>query len=153
VKSIKKMPQSFHARYDAKGKIYKYFIANKRPSVFQNNYIYYHPQKLDMRLLKTTAKLFVGTHNFLSFTTSKLPNTTRTINDIKIAKDNQQTVITVKGNGFLRYMVRMLVGAMLDVSNHNKTTNDIRELLIHPKKGASITKAKACGLYLVKVCY
>jgi tRNA pseudouridine38-40 synthase len=117
------------------------------------NYIYYCPKKINSSLLKSATKLFVGKHDFLSFTISTLANTTRKIDYIKINKAKSQTIITIKGQGFLRAMIRMLIGSLLDLNSHTKTLKDIEYLLNNPKKGSSISKVDGCGLYLYQVCY
>jgi tRNA pseudouridine38-40 synthase len=103
--------------------------------------------------MKKISKLFEGKHNFVSFSISDIEDTVRTIKKIKIEKKSNKVYIYVTGNGFLRGMVRMIVGNLLDVSEGKKTQNDIQFLFDNPKKGSSITKAKACGLYLYDVKY
>lgn len=143
----------FHARFNAKNKTYQYVINNDKYDLFKNHYELFYPHKLNLPLLKKGAKLLIGTHDFKSFSTSDLNDTVRTINYIKFKKNKKHLFITINGDGFLRNMVRMIVGSLLDLNEHKKTIKDIQLLLNHPKKGSAITKIKASGLYLLKVNY
>ncbi|MDE5599788.1 MAG: tRNA pseudouridine(38-40) synthase TruA, partial [Ureaplasma sp.] len=98
-------------------------------------------------------KMFLGKHDFLSFSTSEVEDTIREVNSIKIFKKKNIIEIYINGNGFLRSMVRMLVAAMMNYSQDKISLEKIKWLLDNPKKGASIEKAKACGLYLERVYY
>jgi tRNA pseudouridine38-40 synthase len=113
----------------------------------------YYTHNINLPLIKKTAKLFIGKHNFKSFSTSELDDTIRIISSITFQKLNNHLTITIKANGFLRNMVRMIVGALLDVNERKKNIEQIKELLNNPEKGSSITKVKGCGLYLYKVNY
>jgi tRNA pseudouridine38-40 synthase len=104
-------------------------------------------------LIKKASKLLLGTHNFKSFSITDVEDTVRTISKFNITKQKDYINIEITGNGFLRGMVRMIVGALLDINENKKTLNDISDLLNNPKKGSSITKARAAGLYLKKVYY
>jgi tRNA pseudouridine38-40 synthase len=143
----------FHARFNAKNKTYQYVINNGKFDLFRNNYELFYPTKINLALLKKGSKLLIGTHDFKSFSTSELEDTTRTINYIKFKKNKNYLFITINGNGFLRNMVRMIVGSLLDLNENKKTIDDFKRLLNEPKKGSAITKVKAAGLYLVKVNY
>jgi tRNA pseudouridine38-40 synthase len=143
----------FHARFDAKNKTYQYIINNGKYDLFKSKYELFYPGKINLLLLKKGAKLLIGTHDFKSFSTSELNDTTRIINYIKFKKNLNRYYIIINGNGFLRNMVRMIVGALLDLNENKKTLEDFKRLLKEPKKGSAISKAKAGGLYLLKVYY
>jgi tRNA pseudouridine38-40 synthase len=121
--------------------------------VFYNDYALFHNKKINIKKIKEASKLLIGRHDFLSFSISENENTVREIKTIKTIKKNNFIIISVVGTGFLRGMVRMIVGTLLDYSDGKKTINDIKKLLLNPKKGSAITKVKACGLYLNKVKY
>ncbi|MDR0341442.1 MAG: tRNA pseudouridine(38-40) synthase TruA [Mycoplasmataceae bacterium] len=153
VKKMCLISLNFHATHSSLHKTYIYFITTKK-NVFNKDLMYFFNYDIDVKKLKHISKLFLGQHNFLSFSTSELENTIRVINFIRIRKvDNCVYKISVDGNGFLRNMVRMLVGAMLDYLINKKSEVDIIELLNNPKKGSSITKVEGRGLYLDKVYY
>jgi tRNA pseudouridine38-40 synthase len=143
----------FHARFNAKNKTYQYIINLGNYDLFRSRYELFYKKPIKLPLLKKAAKLLIGTHDFKSFSTSELPDTVRTINYIKFKKTKQGLLITVNGNGFLRNMVRMIVGSLLDLNENKKTIADFQQLLAKPAKGSAITKAKGCGLYLMKVNY
>jgi tRNA pseudouridine38-40 synthase len=152
-RSIKLVNDKFHARYLAKYKIYHYVINLHKENVFENNYIHNYKHKVDLKLMKKCARLFVGKHDFKSFSRSELTNTTRTIRYIKFKKQNNKLTISICGDGFLRNMVRMIVGSLFDINEGIKQLSDITKLLTHPLKGSAISKAPARGLYLLKVIY
>lgn len=153
IKSIKLVDDLFNARFSAKSKTYIYKISNDVNGVFINNYTLKYNKPLNIKKMKQAANLLIGKHNFLSFSISEVEDTVRVIKSIKITNNGSVTLITITGNGFLRAMVRMIVGMLLDVNENKKTLDDVKNLLSNPKKGSSITKVKACGLYLNKVKY
>jgi tRNA pseudouridine38-40 synthase len=150
---VKENDAMFHARFNTKNKTYQYVVNFDKYDVFKANYELFYPTKINLPLLKKGAKLFVGEHDFKSFTTSVFENTVRKINYIHFKKNQSKLFIIVNGNGFLRNMVRMIVGSLLDLNENKKTLNDLKKLLKEPAKGNAITKARACGLYLLKVNY
>jgi tRNA pseudouridine38-40 synthase len=151
IKSLKKVGNDFHARFSAKAKEYIYKIYNKNDNPFFKDYYLVYDKPINLTKIKAASKLFIGKHNFLSFSISDIEDTARNIEYIKINKVGNEIVIKIKGNGFLRGMVRMIVGALIDVNENRKTNEDIKKLLNNPKKGSSITKVRASGLYLNKV--
>lgn len=153
IKSIRKVSDDFHARFNIKEKIYLYKINTKKKDFFKSNEIYQYNKKINVKKMKEASKLFIGEHDFLSFSTSEKNNTNRTINSIHIKKKKGIINIYISGNGFLRNMVRMIVASLIDVSENKKTINDIKELINNPSKGSSINKAPGCGLYLYKLIY
>jgi tRNA pseudouridine38-40 synthase len=153
IKSLKNVDPDFNARFSAKSKEYIYKINLDKDNVFLNNYALLYIKPIDIKKIKECASFFVGVHNFLSFSISDIEDTVRTISTIKVIKKGKLIEIRVVGNGFLRGMVRMLIGAILDYNEDKKTKEDITKLLNNPKKGSSITKVRACGLYLNKVRY
>jgi tRNA pseudouridine38-40 synthase len=143
----------FHARFHAQNKTYQYVINNGSYDVFKNNYELFYPDKIKLPLLKKGSKLLIGSHDFKSFSTSDLNDTIRKINYIRFKQINHHLFININGDGFLRNMVRMIIGALLDLNEGKKSLLDIKKLLEYPKKGSAISKTKACGLYLLKVNY
>jgi tRNA pseudouridine38-40 synthase len=150
---IKKTTNNFHARYSAKDKTYIYKINLDKTNPFIENYSLNYFKKIDLNKIKSASKLFVGQHNFLSFSITEIADTIRTINFIKITKNKNLLEIKINANGFLRGMVRMIVGSLLDINENKKTNDDINNLFNNPKKGSSIRKVNGSGLYLYKVNY
>lgn len=151
---IRQTNSNFHARYLAKEKIYLYKI-NVSPNLspLDYDYVWQYLKPLDLNKLRKVAKIFVGTHDFLSFATVPEGNTVRTIKYIKINKNNNIVSFKIAGNGFLRSMVRMVVGAIVNCANEKISIADCIDFFNNPKKGKAVFKAPAGGLYLMGVKY
>lgn len=148
---------SFHARYSAHKKIYVYKIKNTtEKSVFEDRYYSYVKENIDVDLLIKASKLFIGVHDFKNFTTNKIEEVesfVKTIYDVKVKKSKQKIEIQFYGSGFLRYQVRMMVGALIVVATHKKDISFISHLLKDNVDEKCSYKADPQGLYLKKVIY
>lgn len=157
ITSISKASDSFHARFSVKRKIYLYKIkTNKNKNVFDNRYFAYEKRTLDESLLKKAASLFIGTYDFKNFTTNtkdEVESFIKTIYDVKVKILKKQINLEFVGSGFLRYQIRMMVGAILEVSCGKKDLNFITHLLNEKVSEKCSYKAKPEGLYLKKVIY
>lgn len=151
--NIKPVDDEFNARYNAKNKTYLYVINCGEFDLFKNNYVFNYNKQINLNKIKSAIKLFIGQHNFLSFSKSDYKDTVRKINSIKLKQDKSLLKIEINGNGFLRCMVRMIVGSLIDLNENKKTLNDIKSLLNNPKKGKANIVAVAKGLYLKQVKY
>lgn len=156
IKSLKEVSSSFHARYDARKKVYCYkiLLGEDDPLLFDYYYIYH--QAFDYSLFKKVLKHFIGTHNYQNFTSKKedKDNFIRTIYRIKVQKKSNKISITFIGNGFMRYMIRNIVGYAFAVMENKETLSTLKKLLDDnlPRHITSY-KAPAKGLYLKKVIY
>ncbi len=153
---IEEVDDSFHARFSVKTKTYEYRINIGEYDVFLNGYAYQCFYKLDVELMKKATKMYVGTHDFSSFNTSSLkeyPNQVRTIKQFKIMEKGDMLIIRVTGTGFLKNMVRIMVGTLIDLGRGKKKLEDVREMLEHPDKSKRRYNADPNGLYLVKIRY
>ena len=156
VLSLKRVEDDFHARFSAKGKTYIYKIRNaKLSSPFESDLEYTLAQELDVEKMVEASKLFTGEHNFQNFTTKEEDDAgfVRNISEISITKQNEHIVILMTGNGFMRYMVRMIVGTLIQVGLGKLTSEDIMKILEDPVRKPSSYKAPAYGLYLKEVRY
>ena len=156
VMEVKQVNKDFHARYSVKKKTYEYLINVGEYDVFLRGRAYQCFYKLDIDLMKQGAALFLGEHNFASFNTSSLkeyPNQVRTISEFSITRKKDILKIRVTSSGFLRNMVRIMVGTLIDLGRGKKTLDDIREMLEHPNKSTRRYNADPNGLYLVKIFY
>ena len=154
VRECEIVSDKFHARFSAKNKTYLYKINMcSNFNVFEKDIVYQYNKNIDFDKLKKFSNIIKGEHNFLSFSTSELENTIRTIYDFSFEIKNEILEIKVVGNGFLRNMVRMLIGVFLDWNEGKINSSDIVSLLENPKKGAGIRKVNGCGLYLLEVSY
>ena len=154
--SLEKVDDDFHARYNAKRKIYEYDILLKNKEVFNYDLAYLYPMDLDLDLLKEALKLFEGEHNYQDFTSKEEDEGgfIRTIYSIKVIQENDLVKITFEGNGFMRYQIRNMVGSAIAVANKKEPLSFIENHLKDNKKREIIAyKAPACGLYLVDVVY
>ncbi|MGL5630636.1 MAG: tRNA pseudouridine(38-40) synthase TruA [Mycoplasmoidaceae bacterium] len=152
IKLIEEVDINFHARFMTKSKTYMYVINNGNYDLFRRNYELFVKTKINIELLKKTAEKFVGTHNFSSFSTTKKMSKIRTIKKIEIIDSSNNLIfIKITADGFLKYMVRMIIGKLIQI-NFGKEDN-ISYLLNNPKKGSSLYKEKSHALYLLNVEY
>ena len=111
--------ENFHSRYSALKKEYRYLLSTKEYDPFQTNYIYQYGRSLDIDLMRDAAKIFIGEHNFASFCSyDQYGNTIRTLYTFDIEEEDGIITFRLIGNGFRRYMVRHLVGGIIQVGAH-----------------------------------
>ena len=152
IKNINKVSNNFHARYHVKEKEYLYKINIGDFSLFEKDYILQYNKKLNINLMKKASKKIIGKHNFERFTSidDKKETYIREVNNIKIEKNKNYIYIYVSGKGFLKYMVRNIVGLLIEISENKKTINDINKIF-NKEKNIIPRKIDACGLYLNKI--
>lgn len=156
ITNIKKAAKDFNARFNAKHKTYIYSInTNNINDAVESNHIYQYNKPINISLLKRSNKVFLGKHNFLSFSTDERSGESlqREILSISTKKNKDLVKIAIKGTGFLRSQVRMMVGSMLALNEGKISLSKIKQWLNDPKKGQAVYKAPACGLCLVKIKY
>src|SRR6476469_8349695 len=147
----------FHARLSAKGKIYRYRIWNA-PVLppFEYRRAWSITEPLDLKILKSAAKHFVGTREFAAFAANRgkpEPSTIRTINSARVRKKGPCVSIEFDGNGFLYKMVRLMVGALVQCALRKMRIDEITSRLRSGKIESARFTAAAEGLYLVRVRY
>ena len=153
VKKVKNVSDNFHARLSAQKKeyIYKINLGSFKSCL---NFYYYQPrQKLDLNLMKEASKVLLGTHDFHNFISGDNDKTVTTIYSITFRKKMDDKVeISFIGTGFYRYMVRNLMGALIEVGKYNTGSEQLKKMLdtIDTK---TLPTAPAEGLYLNKVWY
>ncbi|MBO6103540.1 tRNA pseudouridine(38-40) synthase TruA [bacterium] len=154
IKSCQKKPGFFNARFDCKQRSYIYYVQLKPFDIFQRNYVYQYDYQVNFTQLKQTAKIFLGQHDFLSYSTSELVNTTRIIKQFSVTKLKPNLIkFHIVANGFLRSQIRMMIGCLLKFNEHKLTKDDLLNLLNHPQKGKSIFKVASTGLYFANAKY
>ena len=155
VKSLRIVPNDFHARLSAKEKTYRYVLNLKEPSAFTDKYEQVLDGKLDIKEMKKCTKLFEGKHCFQNFTTKEEDedNFVRTIYRIQIDEFDYHLHITFVGTGFMRYMVRLIVGTLIQVGKGKLSVRDVDEILYKKERLPVSYKAEAKGLFLVEVKY
>ncbi len=156
VTSVVNESENFHARFNAIGKHYEYKLYMGEKNIFLRDHSFYCYYNLNMQVLQDCCKMFEGTHDFSSFCTNEFgthPDQVRTIYECSVKKVDNEIIFTFRGKGFLRYMVRMLVGTMIEAARGKITVAEVEKILLAKSKDACRYKAKACGLYLVEVLY
>lgn len=155
VYSCKNASPRFHARLLAKEKTYCYRLWNSdAPCVFDRRYVYVDSRPLDISLMQSAAKFFIGKHDFSAFcANSKMKKSTeRHISAFKVERVDNEIRFTVTGNGFLHHMVRIMVGTLLEIGRGERKAESIPTLF-----GATRAEAgelvPACGLCLMEVIY
>lgn len=153
---VEKVESDFHARFDATGKTYKYFLyTGDVRDPFKRNYAYHFQFPLHIGKMKQATKELVGTFDYTSFCSAKaeVANKVRTISEIEIEQHRYQVIFTVTGNGFLYHMVRIIVGTLLDVGTGKIEVASIPHILAEKDRTLAGKTAPAHGLYLWEVFY
>lgn len=161
IKNVKEVDLNFHSRFQAKSKLYRYRILNKKvPSVFTRNYSHFVPYSLDWKTMRREAKTLVGSHNFSSFQAKsfkakdkKERNPFRTIKKLRVSKEDSEILIDIESNGFLYNMVRNIVGTLIEVGRGKLREGAVKEILEKKNRKFAGPTAPAKGLCLVKVRY
>jgi tRNA pseudouridine38-40 synthase len=152
----------FHARYSALEKTYVYRIVNDPVvSPFWSRYAHHDARPLSLKQMRSSAELFLGEHDWSAFSAaqSDVENRTRTITRLEIAERedersrNRLVEITVSANGFLRYMVRSIAGALLAVGRGEIDNEIVSQAIEHGKRSLMASTAPPCGLTLLSVRY
>ncbi|HEY1581980.1 MAG TPA: tRNA pseudouridine(38-40) synthase TruA [Chthoniobacterales bacterium] len=151
--------RTFHARFDARGKIYRYAIATAPVfSPFEFNRAWHVSGALDHDLLRKCAEEFPGTHDFAGFAANRgqpVESTTRTIRKVRVQRASKRTTIEFEGDGFLYKMVRLMAGAIVRCALGKTTFDEVRTRLHDATPGPERNRfvAPAEGLTLVRVLY
>lgn len=146
----------FHPRYNAIKKHYRYRIYNGFIlPVFDVDKVGFIKDEIDIDKLSKTLKLFKGQHNFFNFTSKEEDKDgyVRTIFDIEVKKNDDYIDIDLYGNGFMRYMIRMIVGTALAVTLGKEKEDYIIKRLDNEDKNKTMYNIDASGLYLMEVYY
>ncbi|WP_251553905.1 tRNA pseudouridine(38-40) synthase TruA [Neobacillus muris] len=156
VLSVEAASPSFHARFDAAGKEYRYqlLLSGKRDP-FLRHYAYQYRYPLDIDAMKRASVYFLGTHDFTSFCSAKteVEDKVRTIEKIDFSLEGDLLTLSFVGNGFLYNMVRILVGTLLEVGAGELAPLDIPVILEKKDRRFAGKTAPAHGLYLWQVFY
>jgi tRNA pseudouridine38-40 synthase len=154
VKKVEKVEKNFHSRYDAKKRIYQYFISLDRTALYRN-YCWQLFYKLNLNTLKQTAEHVFGVHDFSSFCKYEVSSDHKKcqVYESKWIEQGDFLVYRIVANRFLHGMVRTIVGTMIDVARGRFDMEDfIKILAVKDRNDAGVT-APACGLFLEEVIY
>lgn len=153
-KNITIVNENFHARYSVKSKEYVYVINMGEYNPTRRNYELEYNKKINIKLLKKASKYLVGEHDFKSFTSDSMgKNTVRRVNYIKFKKNKELLIISIEANGFLKYMIRNIIGLFLEINENKKTPIMTKEILESKDRTKLGIKAPSSGLYLNKIKY
>ena len=156
--SMQYVDDDFHARFSAKSKTYEYRIYLGEESPFNIEYVYTFLRPLDISRIQTALPKFLGQHDFKDFTSKEEDedNFIRRIDfvDFKFDRNNKIATIKFKGNGFMRYQVRDMVGTLLAIGEGKESIDYITYHLKENKPREIVPyKAPSEGLYLLEVEY
>jgi len=155
IRKVKLVPDSFHARFSVKSKVYRYTILNKKEfSVFWHNLTWQIKDNLDIKLMRKASGKIKGRRDFSVFAkeVKKYKDCVRDIKDISIKKRGGFIQIDIEANGFLRWMVRNIVSFLVRIASKNLPLREI-PLILAKKTSYTNKPAPASGLCLHKVIY
>ena len=158
IKDVAEVPESFHSRYSATAKIYNYVILNRyEPDIFRRKYHWHINRMLDTASMRNCLAGIEGTFDFSSFMASGSDQENNAVRTIFMAKldlcDNGIIDITFKANGFLRHMVRNIVGTIAEVGLKKRSTAEFMNILAKKDRKTAGKTAPAQGLFLTEVEY
>ena len=156
IMKIEIVDESFHARFSVKSKKYEYLINTGEENVFLNHRAYQCRFKLDFDKMVEASKVFLGEHDFGSFNTSPYdlyPDQVRTIYSLELTKDKDVIKVEIVGSGFLRNMVRLIVGTLVEVGRGKRNKEEVIKMLEEPNKNQRRYNIDPNGLYLVEIYY
>ena len=151
------VPLEFHARYNVKSKIYEYRVLNQDdPDIFLRNYLWHVRSPLDSRVMAKCLSLLVGRNDFSSFKSSGSGNMdpVRLLMRAELhGPENRLLRFVIEADGFLRHMVRNIVGSVVEAGLGRISFDEFKEILESRDRRAAGTKAPAQGLFLIEVKY
>ena len=156
LKSIRAVRPDFHARFDAKGKVYRYHLFQGEADPFTTAYCWSVNRELDWPAMKAAAAILRGKHDFWAFSGENDRTYATTVRDLRrldLARKGRKVTFTYEADGFLYKMVRSLTGALVNVGLGKLTLAEVGELLKTRKRIPSVLTAPPQGLFLVKVIY
>ena len=156
VTALVTVAHEFHARFSASGKAYEYRIWNGAAiPPFIRLYAWHIPEPLDFDAMRAASPAIVGAHDFAGFRSARSINhtTVREIVRAEWRREAELLVFEIAGTGFLRYMVRSLVGTLVEIGRGQRPADEMARLLAAPDRTAAGRTAPAHGLFLVKVEY
>ena len=157
VLSAARVPEAFHARFDATGKQYRYFVWN-HPAMnpLLKDRAWHFPMKLDLAKMRAAAELFIGKHDFKSFAGTRdyeMKSNVRTLTRCDLKKSGSQLTFIIEGDGFLYKMCRGIVGTLVQVGQGKIPLTKVENILASRDRRVAGMTAPAHGLVLWKVFY
>ncbi|WP_258871594.1 tRNA pseudouridine synthase A, partial [Halobacillus trueperi] len=157
VVSADQVSEEFHARYDAKGKEYRYYVHHAHEhDLFRRHYTHHVRAELDIVRMKEACSHLEGEHDFTSFCSPKTDikgTKVRTIYKAEVTKEGNDIVFIFRGSGFLYNMVRILVGTLLEVGRNERKPEDVKRIIEAKNRNEAGKTAPPQGLFLWEVFY
>jgi len=157
IRRVREVDENFHARKSCKSKIYEYRILNRNlRSAFYNKYAWHIPQKLNLKEMKEATRYLIGEHDFSSFRSVGTPTQTATRKVIRAEwKKGRDGLLyfEIEANGFLKQMVRAMVGTLVEVGRGRLSPEEFQEILQSKDRRKAGPTAPAHGLLLKEVKY
>jgi tRNA pseudouridine38-40 synthase len=152
--SLVEAPPDFHARKSARSKLYRYrLVTAPQPSPLDRRFVLHWPYPLKTGEMRAAAGLFVRTADFSAFSSNRDRSPVRTVTRSELRRSGDELVYTIEAAGFLRYMVRTIVGTLLEVGRGRLTPAQVEDLFRLKDRGRAGPTAAAKGLTLVRVDY
>lgn len=149
--SFERVPDDFHARFDVKDKTYRYIVNTGEYDPIEDELLYNYNRPLDVGKIAEAGNLLIGEHSFHNFCCND-DDFVRTVYAFRVWKEKEKVIMELNGNGFRRYMVRMIVGTLIEVGSGRMGADRFGEYLSETKSRVSY-KAPASGLYLADIRY
>lgn len=156
IKQVELVPERFHARYNATGKQYSYYVWNTAiPSAFKRQYSFHYTEQLDDEKMAQACQKLMGEHDFVGFSSLKKSkkSTVRKLESISIHREGELVQFQFVGNGFLYNMVRILMGTILDIGSGKMSLDQIDDIFEKKIRQDAGMTLPAQALFLDEVYY
>ena len=156
ITKVENVDQDFNARFTVKNKIYNYQVFNSQaPSVIEDDFTIHIRQSLDLEVMQSAIKFFIGKHDFSSFRAQgcQANKPLRTIDDASIEVKGKKIIFVFKAQSFLYQQIRIMVGSLLEVGLKNKNINWIKELIEAKDRSLAGPTVPSKGLILKEISY
>ena len=155
INDVELVDDSFHARFNVKSKVYEYYISTNTYNPILRNNIYQYSKSLNINKMIEASKYLLGTNDYTSFVASDevREDKVRTIYDILIEEKDGIITFTFKGDGFLKYQIRNMVGLLIDVGKEKIEPEIVKDILLKKDRKLVGKIAPAEGLTLIKINY
>lgn len=153
----REVQDGFHAQFSSRSKVYEYRIFNRpHPPALQRNRVWHVREKLDTKKMREAAAYLEGTHDFSVFATADITvkTTVRTVKRVHVRKTREGIIlIEIEADGFLKRMVRMITGTLVETGKGKLTPEGFGQILAEGQKTKNVFTAPPSGLFLKKVIY
>lgn len=156
VRNVEIAPEGFDARRSATHKTYRYAILNApHPSALDRHWLLHIPDRLDVASMADAAAFLIGEHDFSAFRAADgdSSNSIRRVSEARFDTEGNRILLVITGGGFLKHMIRIVVGTLLDVGRGKLTPRGFWEILQSKDRQRAGRTAPAHGLCLMRVTY